>query len=266
MIGETRNSNRLLRHQREQRGWTQARLAEELYKRCEADSRPGARGEINAKMIGAWERGEHVPSPTYQEKLCLLFAKSAEELGFVEPLQPPERPHVMVPSSVQHVSPVVLAPHQAIDFLREASDEPVEQQLGAWLALGAGDLAPLFASGWSLEDVLTSLKLVLQGVQAMSKFPRRTLFKLGAAAVISNIPIPEGKHISAEDRARLCQALGNSIAAGWKLLYSVSNAQIVAVAHAQLFLVQQNHTLLYPKVRSICYAGVYGQIGIALPT
>src|SRR5260370_8370500 len=110
MIGEIRDSNRLLRHQREQRGWTQARLAEEVYKRCEADSRPGARGEINAKMIGAWERGEHVPSPTYQENLGLLFAKSAEELGSVEPLQPPERPQMMVSSSMHHFSPVVLTP------------------------------------------------------------------------------------------------------------------------------------------------------------
>jgi tetratricopeptide (TPR) repeat protein/transcriptional regulator with XRE-family HTH domain len=264
MIGETRNSNRLLRYQREQRGWTQARLAEELYQRCEDDSRPGARGEINAKMIGAWERGEHVPSSYYQEKLRLLFAKSAEELGFIESLPQPGHASVMVPSSVQQVLPALFTPHQAIDFLCEASDEPVEQHLGAWLALGAAHLAPLFASGWSLEDMLTSLKLVLPGVQAMSKFSRRTLFQLGAAAVVSNIPIPEGKHISAEDRARLCQALGDNIAAVWKLLYSISNAQLLAVAHAQLFLVQQNHTLLYPQVRSLCYAGVYGQIGIAL--
>ena len=88
MIGEIRNSNRLLRHQREQRGWTQARLAEELSPLCEDDARLGARGEINAKMIGAWERGEHLPSSYYQEKLRLLFGKSAQELGFIESLPP----------------------------------------------------------------------------------------------------------------------------------------------------------------------------------
>src|SRR5215470_9403359 len=106
MIGDMRNSNRLLRQQREQRGWTQAQLAEELSPLCEDDSRIGARGDINAKMIGAWERGEHVPSPAYQEKLCLLFAKSAQELGFVKSLQPPEHPQVPGPSSMQHGSPV----------------------------------------------------------------------------------------------------------------------------------------------------------------
>jgi transcriptional regulator with XRE-family HTH domain/tetratricopeptide (TPR) repeat protein len=264
MIGETRNSNRLLRYQREQRGWTQARLAEELYQRCEDDSRPGARGEINAKMIGAWERGEHMPSSYYQEKLRLLFGKSAEELGFIEsPPQPGHAP-VVVPSSVQQVLPALFTPHQAIDLLCEAPDKPVEQQLGAWLALGAAHLAPLFASGWSLEDMLTSLKLVLPGVQAMSKFSRRTLFKLGAAAVVSNIPIPEGKHISAEDRAKLHSALGESIAASWKLFHTAGNAQVLAVSQAQLYLVQQAHSMLSSRERSMFYSSVYNLMGKAM--
>ncbi len=264
MDGETRNPNHLLRRQRELRGWSQARLAEELLNCCEEDPRPSARGEINAKMIGAWERGEHVPSPYYQEKLRLLFGKSAEELGFIEPLQPPEHAPVVVPSSVPQVLPALVTLHQAIDLLCEASDASIEQQSGAWLALGAGNLAPLFAFGWSLEDVFTSLHVLLKGVQAMSTFSRRTFIQLGAAAVVSSVPIPEGKHISAEDRAKLQSALSESIAAGWKLFHTAGNVQVFAVGQAQLYLVQQSHALLSSRVRAGFYTSVYNLMGKAL--
>jgi len=35
------------------------------------------------KRVSAWERGESVPSPHFQEKLCALFGKNAEDLGFL---------------------------------------------------------------------------------------------------------------------------------------------------------------------------------------
>ena len=136
----------------------------------------------------------HEHSQNYQEKLCLLFGKTAEELGFLdvplseeseanaeEPVHTRERPQTVVSSSVQHVSQGALTPHQAIDLLCAVQDGYGEQQVGAWLAVGATDLAPLFASHWSLEDVLTSLQVVLKGVQAMSHITRRTLLRLGAA-------------------------------------------------------------------------------------
>jgi len=264
MDGETRDPNRLLRRQRELRGWSQARLAEELLNRCEDDPRPGARGEINAKMIGAWERGEHLPSPYYQEKLRLLFGKSAEELGFFEPLQPPEPSPVGASSSVQQVLPALFPLHQAIDLPFEASDVSIEQQSAAWLVLGAGNLAPLFAFGWSLEDVFTSLHVLLKGVQAVSTFSRRTFIQLGAAAVVSSVPIPEGKHISAEDRDNLHNALGENIAASWKLFHTAGNAQVLAVSKAQLYLVQQSHALLSSRVRAGFYSSVYNLMGKAL--
>jgi hypothetical protein len=34
--------------------------------------------------VGRWERGEVLPSPYFRERLCPLFGKTAEELGFVE--------------------------------------------------------------------------------------------------------------------------------------------------------------------------------------
>src|SRR5579863_7967681 len=73
--------NGLLRQQRLERGWTLERTADELYKLF--GTRAGNRGDINAKMIGGWERGEHPPSLYYQEKLSLLYGKSLRELGFI---------------------------------------------------------------------------------------------------------------------------------------------------------------------------------------
>lgn len=59
----------LLRQERELRGWSQARAAEEL--------------GTTPNTISAWERGISVPSPYFREKLCRLLAKNAQELGLL---------------------------------------------------------------------------------------------------------------------------------------------------------------------------------------
>ena len=61
--------NHSLRRERELRGWSQSYVA----------------GQISApasSYIHRWERGLASPSPYYREKLCALFSKNAEELGF----------------------------------------------------------------------------------------------------------------------------------------------------------------------------------------
>src|SRR5262249_6130169 len=136
------------------------------------------------------------------------------------------------------------------------------------LALEATDLATFFEEGWSVDEVLESLRVVLPIIQTMPKITRRTfgrtLLEVGAAAVVSGVPILAGRHISAEDRAELHHALGESIAAGWKLFHTAGNAQVLAVGQAQLLLVQQNHALLYPQIRSVFYSSIHNLIGRAL--
>src|SRR5260370_34664087 len=75
--------NNLLKEQRLLRGWSQAQAAEELSRLCEDKPRSRENGEINDKMIGRWERGEHLPSLYYQRKLGLLYERSLQELGFI---------------------------------------------------------------------------------------------------------------------------------------------------------------------------------------
>src|SRR5215471_4737771 len=74
--------NVLLRHERQLRGWSQAHLAEQI--------------DVLDYYISRWERGEVLPSPYYQQKLCQVFGKTAEELGMLQqtiplplPVDPP---------------------------------------------------------------------------------------------------------------------------------------------------------------------------------
>ncbi len=58
-----------LREERIRRNWRQHDLAEQL--------------GITVLTVQRWERGSHQPSAYFRIKLCALFGKSAEELGFV---------------------------------------------------------------------------------------------------------------------------------------------------------------------------------------
>ena len=288
--------NILLRSARESQNFTLQDVADKLY---DMGVEEGRRSGINADTVGRWERGLSKPEAHYRAKLCALYGKSAAALGLVEqpevsasapaplvtatrtPVDNEEHPVASslqdillrgeTPADHQEVPVVLIHTHQAqaIDLLMNASDVPPQQQLGALLALEANNLVTFFDEGWSVNEVLEVLRVVLPvvQVQAMAKMTRRTfgrtLLQFGAAAAISGIPVLSGRHISEEARIKLHHALGESIAAGWKSLYSVSNAQLLTTAHALLFLVQQNHALLYSKARSLCYTGVYGQIGMA---
>ena len=261
MITTARQPNQQLRHERERRGWSLEQAAEELYRL--SDWKSSKRGIINGKMISRWELGQYRPSRFWQKKLSQLYGKSLEALGFVDPLPPPACLPARTTIDSQPGTVSLPTPHEAISLLLDMSERRPEELLGAWLALRATDLAFLFEEHWSIEDILTSLRVVLKGVHVLSTISRRTLLQLGAAALLSGIPLPEGRHISAEERMQLHQTLGESIAAGWQLFHTAGNAQVLVVGHAQLALVQQAHALLYPPVRAIFYTGVYNLIGRA---
>lgn len=265
-----------LKQQREMRGWSQAHAAGELAQLCEDDQRDDQPAGVNAKMIGSWERGEHLPSLYYRSKLSLLYGKSLQELGLIavgetrqeraeESLPLSNRLLPSVSEPLQQMPSIQLIPRQAIDQLCEAPHDTGELQLGAWLALEASDLATLFDEGWSLEEVLTSLHITLRGVQAMPKFSRRTFgrkfFEFGTAAIVGSVPIPTGKQISAEEQTQLQQALGENIAAGWRLFHTAGNAQVLAVGQAQLAIVQHVHSILPARDRALFYSAIYDLIG-----
>ncbi len=63
-----------LKHERQLKGWSQAYLGEQI--------------DVPGYYISRWERGEVTPSPYYQQQLCHLFGRTAEELGFLQPADP----------------------------------------------------------------------------------------------------------------------------------------------------------------------------------
>ncbi len=62
--------NRRLKHVRELRGWSQAKVAEQI--------------GTDATTVSRWERGLFSPTPYFRERLCTLFDKNAEELGLLD--------------------------------------------------------------------------------------------------------------------------------------------------------------------------------------
>ena len=63
-------ANNQLRHERQLRGWSQVYLAKQI--------------GVPDYYISRWERGEVLPSPYYQQKLCELFGKTTQELGIIQ--------------------------------------------------------------------------------------------------------------------------------------------------------------------------------------
>jgi eukaryotic-like serine/threonine-protein kinase len=62
--------NLQLKQERELRGWSQAKVAQEI--------------GTSAKIVSRWERGTSLPSPYFRERLCLLFGKDALALGLLQ--------------------------------------------------------------------------------------------------------------------------------------------------------------------------------------
>ncbi len=61
--------NHKLKHERELRGWSQAKLAEKIGASC--------------ATVNRWEQGVKLPTPSLRERLCSLFGKNTEELGLL---------------------------------------------------------------------------------------------------------------------------------------------------------------------------------------
>lgn len=104
----------------------------------------------------------------------------------------------------------------------------------------------------------------LEGSPDMPQLSRRQLLQLGIAAFISRLAHLDNKRISAIEQEELAHALGQSIADGWQMFHTASNAEVLAMAQIQLSLIHQTHTLLHPSIRSSLYAGANGLLGLAL--
>jgi transcriptional regulator with XRE-family HTH domain len=69
-MNKTEKPNERLKQQRELKGWSQAKLAEEV--------------GTTQKIVSRWESGVSKPQPYYREKLIELFGMNAKELGLLD--------------------------------------------------------------------------------------------------------------------------------------------------------------------------------------
>lgn len=261
--------NILLRQQRQLRGWSLQHVADQLCKLGETEDRiPG----VTADMVGKWERGEKKPSPFYREKLCTLYSTTADELGFIEVPEKKIKPEVELPI-IHNGLPLFPNPHviqhaslnsPAINALIYSENDTSEVLESTLLSLSSKQLAHLTNLGWTSQDIIAALQVILQGEAVMAKMNRRQILQLGAGMFLSGIALPHHEHPSAEERTQLSDAIGESIAASWTLFQNANNMQVLAVGQAQLTLLQQAHHTLYPSIRPMHYSGVYRLIGGAL--
>jgi transcriptional regulator with XRE-family HTH domain len=78
--------NPQLRALRQERGWTQQELADQVQRM--AWLRRNEQVGVNADMVSKWERGKKLPIRLYREMLGLVFGTDAQGLGFGGPAAP----------------------------------------------------------------------------------------------------------------------------------------------------------------------------------
>jgi transcriptional regulator with XRE-family HTH domain len=145
--------NRHLRVERERRGWSQRRVAEEI--------------STNVDTVSKWERGINVPDPYFREKLCTLFGRDAIELGFVDQEVTSEGPSASLATATQWTIPLPPSAYLAHPYpLQEnfTGRNSERQMLTEWLTNDPRAVFSLVALGgmgkssltwtWLQEDVM----------------------------------------------------------------------------------------------------------------
>lgn len=221
-----------------------------------------------AAKVGAstvW-RAEHAHpiNAESRRRLCAYLEMSSEALGLVvdrREKSPADLGHIVNFNAQPSAPPIAPGDHPQVIFRRP---KPLaEQDMGAWLASVGSDLSALFDEGWTLESVLDSLRVVLQGTQGLTPPVRHVLFQAAGAAMMSQMPLPTREHLTQEERERLSDALRKSVASGWQLFHTAPPSQVLVVAEAQLYLLQQTHLFVEHDLRCSLYAALYDLIGAA---
>lgn len=245
----------------------------------------GLAKKVKISTATVWRAENGYPiSAESRRLLCAYFNATSQELGLIEHIKKEKMQKDVVPSltnlspsremvtttpdqlyDIPSVPTIIFKQGQTLDVLTEQQDQvSLEQQLGAWLAIEACNIGSLFDAGWTLEAILESLRVVLQGVQGMPPTMRRQLLQLGNAAVVSHVNVPMREHVSGEERMQLIRSLNESIATGWKLCHTTDSSQALIIGEAQLYLLQRYHSVLPSRDRTLFYTSIYNLLGEAL--
>lgn len=114
------------------------------------------------------------------------------------------------------------------------------------------------------ETSADQLGLLETGVREAATLDRRQVLQLGAGLFLHSATLPFSEHSSIQERVRLSQMLGESIAASWRLFQTASTTSVLAIAQAQLALLEYTQHLLLPDLCTMYYSAIYRLIGAAL--
>lgn len=120
------------------------------------------------------------------------------------------------------------------------------------------------ASDGTMDVLRVLLETEQEGRSGLPLFSRRQGLELGIVALISRLAQLDGTRVSVIEREAVNRALSESIMDGWKRLFLLENAQIVAIGRAQLALIHQAHTLVSASALPYFYAGAHSFLGIGL--
>ncbi|GCF08394.1 helix-turn-helix domain-containing protein [Dictyobacter arantiisoli] len=202
-----------------------------------------------------------------RRRLCAYFSKTTCELGLIQEDQPASQ--LPAPQAAPYISLSTPAAHPVLQAgnRSHAYEEQVHQRsanstqgqhIGTWLALNATELSSLFEAGWSLDEVLNSLRVVLRSAQGLPVGVRQKIGQL------KDILPNSDRHTSIDERVQLTNAMRQGVAEGWKRFHTMRPSEVLVATQAQLYLVQQTHDLILPEYRSSLYAALYNLTGAAL--
>lgn len=162
--------NKLLRKQRELRGWSQARVAELLQE---------LGGVADSKLVGKWERGVVRPSPFYRERLCRIYGVTADQLGLLPDAPPDEREGVQKERNIDLFQPLA---HTVISEFMQLENEGMnmDRSRRSFLQLLGGMgvsftvpmpllLAPSAASIDITNETIESIATITQSYRTLQK-------------------------------------------------------------------------------------------------
>jgi transcriptional regulator with XRE-family HTH domain len=134
-VSKGKKPNTYLRFHRENRGWSQRKLAELI--------------DVDPSMISRWESGERGTDPFYQEKLIELFGKNAVELGFINAAQQATPNSLQIDNKEATAASTALLHSSLIN--RQALNEYIQRQRASML----NTLAPGSTNLW-VRDIIGS--------------------------------------------------------------------------------------------------------------
>lgn len=195
-----------------------------------------------------------------RRRLCAYFNMTPQALGLLQ--------HVGAYATVEQPSLTEYAFTGASDDEEEALPitQPLEEigqlSIQPESEFGENNLEALLDAHWTLDTVLDSLRIALQGIQSLPVRLQQTLL-LGMLSRMDTLALPGSRRISATERHQVKEALGSSIEQCWQFFHIASPTQVFLVGQGLLHLLEQTRVFLYPADYQSFYAAITNLIGSA---